>query len=463
MTDPSDLRAFLEAHLPVHLARQRWSGVHDRPVASVALRWCDPVATAAALGDPSAPVLLWVLADVAFHDGGRQAYQLFLGVRPAEDDVAFLHGKDRELVGVPARSDGREVVVYDGLVDPDLAVEVLRLVAPEVTVEVPRPIVLEHSNSSLVFDEAHILKVLRKVEPGPNPDVEITRVLAERGCEQVLAPLAELRRDGIDLAVVRRFVVGATEGWALALASVKDVLAGRVTPAESGADFSGHAERLGRTVGTLHVALADAWPAEPGDGPGWRDAMVAHLAEVPGLDAVLAPAGADRAALTDRYDALAALADVGAQVRVHGDLHLAQVLLVDQGWLVLDFEGEPARRRDDRFTVSSPLRDVAGLLRSLHYAAAVGLLEWGDPDDEQRALAATWELHNRRALLDGYLTADGVGSLLPSDPAARAVVLAAFELDKAVYEVAYELGHRPDQVGIPVAGVTRLLAEGGER
>ena len=141
--------------------------------------------------------------------------------------------------------DGGDVVFYDALIDPDLAVEVLHLVAPDIEVEVRRPIVLEHSNSSVVFDERTILKVLRKVEPGANPDVEIPRVLAEHGYEHVLPPIAELRRDDMDLAVLREFLVGATEGWQLARASVRDVLASRLPPEESGGDLAPDSARLG--------------------------------------------------------------------------------------------------------------------------------------------------------------------------------------------------------------------------
>jgi maltokinase len=340
---------------------------------------------------------------------------------------------------------------------------VLHLVAPDVEVTTPRPIVLEHSNSSLVFDEAYILKVLRKIEPGPNPDVEITRVLAEQGCSHVQPPLAELRRDEMDLAVLREFLVGATEGWVLGLASVKDVLASRLPPAESGGDFSWHTERLGVVLGELHVDMAAAWGRTAGTGSVWATEMLQHLDEVPGLERALASDGLDRAAVEDVYRRLERLDDAGAQIRIHGDLHLAQVILVDSGWLVLDFEGEPARRRSERFTDSSPLRDVAGLLRSLHYAVSVGLREWGDPDQEQLAIADEWEQRNRTALLESYFAVEGVADLLPRDEASRRVVLDAFELDKAVYEVAYELGHRPEQVDIPLAGVRRLLGAGSAR
>jgi maltokinase len=452
MIDLTELRAVLEERLPEHLARQRWSGAGDRPITSVSLRWAEEVC-----GDD--PLLVWVLADTTFDDGGRQTFQLFLAVRSLDPPVDFLHGKEREHVALVPHPDG-DVVVYDALVDPELAVEVLHLVAPEVEVTTPRPIVLEHSNSSLVFDERYILKVLRKIEPGPNPDVEIPRILADRDCPHVQAPLAELRRDDMDLAVLREFLVGATEGWVLALASVKDMLASRLAPEESGGDFVWHAERLGGVLGELHLAMADAWGRQDGSGDRWADAMLEHLAEVPGLDRALAGAQLDRAGVEAVYRRLAGLDDPGAEIRIHGDLHLAQVLLVDAGWIVLDFEGEPARRRSDRFTDSSPLRDIAGLLRSLHYAVSVGLQEWGDPDEEQIALADAWEQRNRRAIVDAYLAVDGVAALLPREAAARTAVLEAFELDKAIYEVAYELGHRPDQVGIPLAGVRRLLGAG---
>src|SRR5436190_44311 len=126
---------------------------------------------------------------------------------------------------------------------------------------------------SVVYADTTILKVLRMGEPGPNPDVEITRVLAERGYEHVLPPIAELRRDDMDLAVLRDFLVGATEGWQLARASVRDLLASRLPPEECGADFAPDAARLGDVIAGLHVAMADAWGREPGDVARWMGQM----------------------------------------------------------------------------------------------------------------------------------------------------------------------------------------------
>lgn len=462
MIDLDRFPALLAEHLPQHLGRQRWSGAHDRAIASVSVRWHEVVCQ----GDDVA--MVWALVDVHFAGSDEaepeeQSFQVFVGVRHVQDRAGFLEGKDREILAtVECCAESGPVVLYDALVDPDLAIAVLHLVAPDVHVEVRRPLVLEHSNSSVVFDETRILKIFRRVLPGPNPDVEITRVLSERGYGHVLAPLAELRRDDTDLAVLRDFLVGSVEGWQLARTSVRDLLASRLPPEESGGDFAPDAERLGSILGGLHLAMAEAWGANPGDPRRWAREMDAHLRDLVrdgSLD--VHPSQLDTGAVADRYAALEKLDDAGSEIRIHGDLHLAQVIHADAGWYVLDFEGEPARRRDDRFTTSSPLRDVAGMLRSFHYAAATGLTEWVDvgeePDAELVALADAWDQRSRAAFLAGYASVEGIDALLPSDPEARLAVLSAFELDKAVYEVGYELGYRPEQASIPLSGIDRLI------
>jgi maltokinase len=309
--------------------------------------------------------------------------------------------------------------------------------------------VLEHSNSSLVFDERLILKVFRKVVPGRNPDSEITRVLADHGYPHVIPPLAELRRDDTDLAVLRHYLVGSTEGWSLAHTSLRDMFASRLPPAECGGDFAPEAERLGDMIARMHISLGEALGVEPGDPGRWVDRMLEHLETIHG------PFDAD--AVRARYERLRLLDDPGASIRIHGDLHLSQVLRADSGWYVIDFEGEPSRRHQATET-SSALRDVAGLLRSFHYAAHTGLKEWGDDlDDELRALADDWEERNATAFLSTYYATEGIDAVLPKSEAARAAVLAAFELDKAVYEVGYEINHRPEWVDIPLGAIERTL------
>jgi len=403
------------------------------------------------------PLLVWALIDVALDEGSPRTYQVFVGGRRAGAAAEFLHGKDRELIATVPTDEG-DVVLYDALIDPDLAISVLHLTAPDLEVEVRRPIVLEHSNSSVVYDESTILKIFRKVEPGPNPDVEITRTLSAAGFDGVLAPLAELRRDGTDLAVLRRFLVGATDGWQLARTSVRDLLASRLAPEESGGDLAPTMERLGTTIARLHLALGDSWGRSAGDADRWTDRMEADLdGLLASHGAALRRVGFDEATVRAQIASVRLLTDAGAEIHIHGDLHLAQVMTVDRDWYVLDFEGEPARVPEGRFTVSSPLRDVAGMLRSFHYAVVSGLAEWDEGDEELLGLVADWEQRNRLAFLDGYLGTDGVDVLLPSAPTARLGLLTAFELDKAVYELAYELDHRPDKVGIPLEGIVRLL------
>jgi maltokinase len=233
------------------------------------------------------------------------------------------------------------------------------------------------------------------------------------------------------------------------------VLASRLAPEESGGDFAGEAARLGSVIAELHLAMADAWGSEAGDPGAWVEVMAA------GIDDVAGSSGSppfDAAAVRARLEHARNLDDAGAEICIHGDLHLAQVIQLDGDWLVLDFEGEPSRRRDDRFTRSSPLRDVAGMLRSFHYAAATGLAEWDQGDEELLALLDAWEKRNRDAFLAAYFAEPGIDALLPADPAGRAALLTAFELDKAVYELGYEIGHRPELVAIPRAGIDRLVA-----
>ncbi len=169
----------------------------------------------------------------------------------------------------------------------------------------------------------------------------------------------------------------------------------------------------------------------------------------------------DPATVRRHLESVRAQSDVGRELRIHGDLHLAQVIQVDAGWVVLDFEGEPARIPEGRFTHSSALRDVAGMLRSLHYAAASGLAEWDEGDQELLDLLRAWEERSRAAFLDGYLGQGGVAALLPASEADQRAVLTAFELDKAVYELGYELRHRPDKASIPLEGIARLLEPQG--
>jgi maltokinase len=429
--------------LPDFLPRQRWYGAAERQLESVSVVDSDVLRE----DDPG---LLWALAEVVFADGDSSIYQVPVGLRPLEETQRFLEGKGRAFLG-DADTNSGPVLVYDALVDPDLALHLLHHVAPAEEAHLVRALNVEQSNTSIIYDERLILKLFRRVHDGPNPDVEVTEALTGVGFTHVSSPVAAWRRDGRDLAVVRTFLAGATDGWHLALTSLRDLYDRRGDPALAGGDFAPEAARLGEITAEMHLALAKAFGAEPADPSEWVDAMHADLARV-------ASDRFDAAAIATRYERARSVADAGRALRIHGDFHLGQTMRTDSGWYVLDFEGEPALPLDVRRRPSSPLRDAAGMLRSFHYAAQVGLIERGDDvDDELAALAGAWEARNAGAFVDGYLSVPGVEDLLPPDPADRAALLDAFVLAKAVYEVGYELAYRPDWVEIPLVAVERVL------
>jgi maltokinase len=437
----------LESLLPDFLARQRWFGAPAAGLTGVRI-------TEHELFGDEWPVLLWTLVQASFADGTTVSYQVPVGARPLVETERFLEGKGRAFLG-DLETERGVALVYDALVDPDLTIELLQRVAPEEKVRLVRPLNVEQSNTSVVFDERLILKFFRRIAEGPNPDVEATRELARVGFPHISAPVAEWSRGPYDLAVLRSYLVGGADGWMLAATSLRDLYDRRVSPAESGGDFAPEARRLAEVTAAMHAAMAEAFGTSPGDPEAWVDEMDVHLRRVAnGGDAL----GIDVDAVEAMYARLRSVADAGPAIRVHGDFHLGQTMRTDHGWYVLDFEGEPARPLAERRRPSSPLKDVAGMMRSFHYAAQVGLLERGeDMDDELAALGAEWERRACEAFLDGYLDTDVIDKLLPADDASLLAVLDAFTLDKAVYEVGYELAHRPAWATIPLAAVGRLL------
>ncbi|MDP9071366.1 MAG: phosphotransferase [Actinomycetota bacterium] len=420
----------IEDLLPAYLGRQRWFSGEE------------PARVEVEVSDWLVERLRWLVVDA---DGVR--YQLVVGLQPADNPPDFLHGHDDEVLGAVDGS-----VAFDAVLDPELARALLSRVSPGEEARHVRPLAAEQSNSSLVFDDRLFLKLFRRLHPGPNPDVEVTTALAAAGFAHVAEPLGVWRHGDMDLAVCERYLAGGAEGWALALTSLRDLYAsGCAEPADAGGDFFAEARRLGQVTAAMHLALAGAFGAQPGDAAAWSDLVEAQLAR-------LRPDDADAAAAKAFAERLRSVADPGASVRVHGDYHLGQVMRTDTGWFVLDFEGEPARPLAERRRPSSPYKDVAGMLRSFHYAAHVALAE---RDEVERATlgpaAEAWEARNGGAFLGGYLATDGIDDILPGNEEDRQALLAAFELDKAVYEVLYERAHRPDWLDIPRAAIRRLL------
>jgi maltokinase len=448
----ADLATLLADWLP----HQRWFGAKGRRVGSVA------VAATTRLIDGD-PLLDHVVAAVTFDDGGPvQRYQMLLARR--REIRADL---DHVVLGRLG-----EHIAYDGLWDPAVTGWLLTAIRDGRTIgdlrfvsepgaDIPtgavgRVLGVEQSNTSVGYGDASILKLFRRISPGVNPDLELHRALRSVGSNEVAALQGAIEGvvDGepATLAMLQDYAANSAEGWAMALASVRDLLAeGDLRADEVGGDFAGEAHRLGETVAVLHADLVTALGSSERDPAEIAAAMTARLtvaaAEVPAL-------AAHAAAVRAVFDELAGLGSAVPVHRVHGDLHLGQTLRTPLGWLVIDFEGEPGTPLELRRRPDAPLRDVAGMLRSFDYAAHHQLLEAdGAEPDQQRAWRANeWAARNRGAFCDGY------AARAASDPRDHAVVLRAYELDKAVYEVVYETRSRPAWAPIPLGSIARLTA-----
>ncbi|MDT7576937.1 MAG: maltokinase [Pseudonocardiales bacterium] len=451
----------LPALLPDWLTRQRWFAAKGRPVRSLAVAAVTPLI---ADGDP---LLDHVLLRVGFDDG-EQHYQLFVG-RSAEPRGELEH------VTFGAIDD---LVVYDGLWDPRVTewllealregrvVGDLRFVAePDAKIAegfAGRVLGVEQSNTSVSWGEHSILKVFRRVLPGLNPDLELHRALRSVESNEVAAlqGAIEGRLDGepLTLGMLQDFAANSADGWSMALASVRDLLAEADLRAdEVGGDFAAEASRLGETVAVIHQELRRAL------GETERDAreLAAIWHQRLGVTTAAVPALAPHVdAIRATYDAVAGLGAPLPTQRVHGDLHLGQTLRTPRGWLVIDFEGEPAAPLAERVRPDSALRDVAGMLRSFDYAAFHQILQ-REPsavnelahDSQLTWRANEWAERNRSAFCEGYALRVG------TDPRDQRALLRAFELDKAVYELLYETRSRPAWAPIPLASIARLTRE----
>ncbi len=415
--------------LAAWLAGQRWFASKSVGIAEVALED----------GIPVGPGTIWI-ARVTLADGATDRYALSLlpGEQPVDalDDPAFCNALLDLARGGVARGEVGEAVGAPARGWP----ETLPATLP------PRRVGGEQSNTSILFGDALVLKAFRRLAPGVNPEIEMTRFLTERTAFRHTPALAGAveYHDGHGrwaLAVVQQLVTGARDAWAWLLERVA-----------AGDDVAPALALLGRHTGALHLALASdgadpAFAPEPitaDDVARWTTAVQRQL---DAARAVLRGRVPDGFPAKVSGDGLAGL--VGAvKTRHHGDFHLGQVLAVRGGedFAIIDYEGEPLRPLDERRAKHTPLRDVAGLLRSLAYAAATA-----------RA-APAWEPAARRAFLDGYREGAAGGAFLPRDDAAFLRAVAVLEVEKAAYEIVYEANNRPDWLPIPVAGLVAAAA-----
>ncbi|MBA3943081.1 MAG: putative maltokinase [Herpetosiphonaceae bacterium] len=380
----------------------------------------------------------------------------------------------------------------------------------------PRIVNAEQSNTSVIYGDRFIMKLFRRLESGINPDLEIGRFLTEHTAFAHVPPVAgalEYRpQDGVPmtLAILQGFVPNQGDAWSYTLEELEAyfkhtateqaapqaaalstgqllALAAQPLSPEAQASLGRYAESarlLGQRTGELHVALASN-STETSFAPElfteeFQRAFHASstaaarrafstlrnaLAHLPQATQPSAQALLDREeAILDRFEPLLAHPLTALRIRCHGDYHLGQVLFTGQDFFIIDFEGEPARPLNERQRKSSALQDVAGMLRSLHYAPYAALRSrssgpFGHPAEAvpQDGWARAWHRWASTAFLNGYLAATRQATFLPQTRAELQRLLDIYLLDKAIYEMVYELNNRPDWITIPLEGILQLL------
>lgn len=434
----------LQELLAAWIGHQRWFGGKGRPIDSVSID-----------SDISLTPDLRHLILSVWQGDSRERYQLLLG-STADLPDRLKHA----LIGIY-----HDKCVYDAVYDSSLTRLLLEDMAagadrgavrfrhlPGVIIDPsPRSLVMgaEQSNTSLVYGDAYICKLFRRLIPGVNPELEVVTALAARNAAHIAQPYGwiETDLDGIPttLAITQEFLSNANDGWDLALTSVRDLYGSLpdVGTADAGGDFAAESFRLGTATAEIHRELAAAFEVDvvaPTEvkrmAEGFRRRLGRAIAEVPALREHT------EVAESVFHEVEALSGEVPVQ-RIHGDYHLGQVMRTPTGWVVLDFEGEPGQPLAERRALQSPLRDVAGMLRSFDYAARHLL---ADHDDAAllEPKARAWAARNRAAFLDGY-------GFTEQD----AALLRAFELAKAVYEVVYEARNRPSWLPIPLSAFIR--------
>jgi maltose alpha-D-glucosyltransferase/alpha-amylase len=505
--EPAERRVLEQEALPAYLARRRWFASKDQKIQSVRI--------SAALSDTTQPIELLLTELEVTLPRGVEIYQLPLSIAWEED--TFSDALPQRLALARVRRGRRVGFLTDAFAIDVLPLTVLRLLADSAVHQLasgeirfmstsrfaqfefsPQPEIrrlsAEQSNSSLIVDDKAVLKLIRRLSPGIHPEAEMTRYLTERGFANTAPLLGEVARfepDGTPytLVLVQGFIRNQGDGWGWTLSFLSRLLNStevvdpetQIEPVADAMDAYGNfAAALGRRLAELHAVLAmptdqpafapetataadiEAWSG------GVRTQLEAALAALAGVatwsDPQAAAAAAvltdRRAALLDAIHRLAAAAPGALKTRVHGDFHLGQVLVSSGDAYIIDFEGEPARLLAERRAKTSPLRDVAGLLRSFDYAVAVASARAEGP--------AQADSPGRPSILDRFAE-DAGNAFLAAYRAGHAAsehrwvgeesetaLLELFLMEKAAYEICYEAANRPAWLGIPLGGLARI-------
>jgi maltose alpha-D-glucosyltransferase/alpha-amylase len=510
LTEPRNRKELEDGVLASFLANQRWFAAKGAGIERVEFgrHFALP-------GDSGGPLL----AEVIVHLGGgqEQTYLLPLALAWGEDNLAGASPL-RPFTLAKIRRGPKVGALYDATAGSDLALALLDGIRHARSVETAsgvlrfsrspafdaaelaeRPevhrLAVEQSNSSLMLDRAAILKLYRRPLPGPHPEVEIGRFLTDvAGFANTPPLLGSLDFEGEDgattLAAAFGFVLNQGDGWAWTLEHLARELETIVLEQEgegepvAGEPFGVYlqlAATIGQRTAELHRAFATPTddpafrpePIEAADRRRWVASIEAELDRataiveraaraLEGDEAEAAKALIEAAPrLRQRIAGLGAVEVEATKTRLHGDYHLGQVLIAKGDVYILDFEGEPQRDLEERRAKTSPLKDVAGMLRSLDYGAVAALDRFAERDpvhlEEVRSLAATWREAAMRRFLDSYREHVVGCSSVPADRAAFDAVLELFLIEKAAYEIAYEAANRPKWLGIPVRGVLGLL------
>jgi maltose alpha-D-glucosyltransferase / alpha-amylase len=509
-------REFQGEVLPAFLAKQRWFGAKDQSITKVT------VAAWSELGADGRDSYLLTELRVELA-GNADPERYFLPLATSYDDQALSHGWPLLSFSLAqVRRGARVGALYDAMAGaefPLVALDAIRrglelpstdgslrcwatsaaedLALPE-QVEVKRSAV-EQSNSTAMIGNRAVFKAYRKLAPGVQPEIEIGRFLVEEaGFANTPPLLGAIERIGAEgettaLAAVFGFARNQGDGWVYTTEYLQRTLdelrlrAAAEHPETAPAQAEPHgfyleqARVLGQRTAELHRALATptadpAFAAEPigaADLKGWQravrrqaDAAFKALRQaLPRLDeaqrAQVQALLARREACFARIDALTETPVGAAKTRVHGDYHLGQVLVAQNDFYILDFEGEPARPLAERRAKSSPLKDVAGMLRSFDYAAWAAVMTLTElhagSGEVVRSLAETWRAATEAAFLGAYRETIAGCPSYPEDEAQAARLLDLFLLEKALYEICYEAANRPHWLRIPLEGVTGLL------